>query len=318
MPSIPLSLIRYLIALRVTGPYVHLPVPTAVEFSWILGKAVADRLPAVQARPWHKALAQWETCFDPSAGRYTLLGRRGLIGIPERPWPIDAVIFFYPGKDAYGEGEPILCELKLMGEAADHGLFLEVILPALEAAGQTACPGGRGRNPLWGHYDIQSIHVARGPRWEPLAHDGRLDLNSRPTGGQWSEGWADRYDPGRTYTELTWLAPFDLSSASTVRRILTALVERMEGLFLRKNQNLWEMLAETEAENLRNAVLGADHHPLTRKNLRSSSNPWPGRWRGRQQFPRPLKGPFVPYLALAALLHVGKHTHYGCGTFLLD
>ena len=157
----PVKLIRYLFVWRVNGSLARLPRCLSAEISLVLGTRIANRLPTRQASSWRKALAPWD-----EYGGVSLVGKKKPIRLPEISWPIEAVVFVYPGKLTYGRGELILWELDLLGENADHGLFLEVILPAIEEAGSVSDPRWQHTNTLWGHFDTHAVYAARGPRWK--------------------------------------------------------------------------------------------------------------------------------------------------------
>ena len=93
----------------------------------------------------------------------------------------------------------------------------------------------------------------RGPRWEPVASDGKLNLRYRALPSQWGDELTFTSSSERTLDRLTWIMPLDLPirnpkslDASTLPEILEALAAR-----------------------------------------------------------------------LASILHVGKQTHFGCGTFVI-
>ena len=50
--------------------------------------------------------------------------------------------------------------------------------------------------------------------------------------------------------------------------------------------------------------------------LQASPKEWPGHKIGMQVF-QDIQLPLLPYLELASILHIGEHTHLGCGTFVL-
>src|SRR6516164_3956068 len=202
-----IKVLRYLLVWRVNRSLVQLPPSFAADLSLVLGTIIADRLPTRKATPWRKALARRDTLG--ASGNQT-----GLVVVPEAAWPLEAVVLVYPGKRTYGQGEPILWELKLFGASADHGLFLETILPALEAASSTADPRWHARNTIWGRFDIQAVYVARGMHWEALVRDGRLDLRYRPSTTQWADGLTLDTARAHRYTRLTWVTPFDLDGMS--------------------------------------------------------------------------------------------------------
>jgi hypothetical protein len=387
------NLLRYLIVWRVNGSQVQLPRCLPVEISQVLASLIAERLPSQQAKPWRKAVAGWETLPDEAGQVGAGQAGAGQVGAGLRPaptiwpgWPIEAVVWPYPGKRAYGQGEPLLWELKLLGAAADHGLFLEMILPAMEAAATTTDERWRRARSLWGRFDIQAIYAARGPRWEPFVTDGRLDLAYRPTPSQWAEGFTFEADGKRRYHRLSWLTPFDFglgnadfgmdggavdfglgnadfgmdggadnpqspipnpqspmpekpgravrnpqstvrkpqstvrkpqSKAPALRAVLDALMARIAPLTLGKwatAEQAWGTLTAQEQQSI---WLDCEACRLKRAMLERAPRDGPGRWIGAQLFAA-LPPRLWPYLELASVLHVGKHTHFGCGTFALE
>ncbi len=326
----PINLIRYLFVWRVNGSLVWLPKHSSAEFSRVLGSVIADRLPTREARRWRKALAPWDEYKR----------EKKLNVIPEVSWPIESVLFVYPGKLSYGQGELIVWELALMGETADHGLFLETILPAMEEAATTSDPQWHRQNSLWGRFDVHAVYVARGKQWEPVVQEGRLDLRYRATSSQWAEGLTFDAGAKRVFDCLTWITPFDLSSTlsgkrkaspsrkkkipagevPTLQKILESLIARMS-LFLPGKRNtpddVWNSLSAEERAALQAAMEQAARIPIHYHDIRPAPRNWPGRWIGRQTFPS-IPSPIIPYLELASILHIGRQTHFGCGTFVIE
>ncbi|MCX7837976.1 MAG: CRISPR system precrRNA processing endoribonuclease RAMP protein Cas6 [Anaerolineae bacterium] len=317
-----INLIRYLMVWRVNASFVQLPRYFAIELSRTLGTLVAERLPAPMPREWRRVLDAWagveQEAEEPDKPTPT-----------EAEWPLRSVLWVYPLKRGFGLGEPILWELKLIGDSADHGIFLEHILPVMEQAATTTDTRWLYHNCVWGHFDIQSVYVARGARWEPLVTEGKLDLDYRAAPTQWAEGLAFQADAERTLHQLTWLTPVDLtpiagtkfatdvSSYPTMHRLLDALMERLT-VFLPGKHNtvdqVWSMLAAEEQTELWRALERAQ---LTERSLERVPRYLPGRWIGTQTFTE-IPASLVPYLQLAAIVHVGKQTHLGCGTFRLE
>lgn len=340
----PINLIRYLIIWRVNRTLVRLPRCTPAEFSLVLGTIIANRLPTREASPWRKALAPW----DNYQGKALNLPRETALNhdppkstsIPEAAWPIEAVLFVYPGKMSYGQGEIIPWELKLLGDRVDHGFFLEFILPALEEAGSTSNPQWYHQHSPWGRFDIDSVYVARGAHWEPLVQHGQLDLRYQPTPTQWAEDLTFGLTAKHSFRRLTWLTPFDLGETQgrvenpdrpdnpkeipvhevpTLQSILEALLARLALLLPGKYNtpgDVWNTLSQDDQAALVEAIKQADDTRLRSYELASASRYWPGRWIGRQTFSviPPL---LIPYLELASILHVGQQTHFGCGTFFV-
>jgi len=329
----PVKLIRYLLVWRVNSSLVRLPRCLSTELSLGLGIMIANRLPTRQARPWRKALASWD-----EYGGISLIGKKKPRTLPEASWPIETVLFAYPGKQIYGQGELILWELKLMGESADHGLFIEVILPALEEAASVSDPQWQRKHGLWGRFDIHAVYVARGPQWEPIVSDGHLDLNYRATPVQWAEGLTFDLRSERIFDRLTWLTPFDLTGDTeasdrrrrrkkiaphqvpTLHSILESLIIRMSLLLPGKHHtpdDVWDVLSAEEQSSLRAVREQVSSIPMGYTDLKPAPKRWPGRWIGTQTFAS-IPHPIIPYLELASILHIGKQTHFGCGTFMIS
>ncbi|MDM8550577.1 hypothetical protein QUF72_10880 [Desulfobacterales bacterium HSG2] len=338
---------RYLFALRVNSSLVWFPNFPSVELSLILGNAIADRLPTIQARPWYKTLSSWDDYLKPFGGKISSIGskkgkrrvsrRKGKKGknkkqpsfprteVPETSWPIETVLFFYPGKRTYGQGELIFWELKLIGESADHGLFLEVILPALEDLGHRPDSRWQYPNCLWGRFDIQSVYMARGSRWEPVAENGKLNLDYKARPVQWSRGL--NFEAYRQmFGSLNWLTPFDFRTregrdeAPTLKCILEAFTDRMALLMLGKHYDFnkfCDILNTEDQSSLVDAIDTGARIPILRHNFKPAPKYWPGRWTGTQTFATPIPDSILPYLGLASIFHIGRHTHFGCGTFII-
>jgi len=349
-----ISLLRYLIVWRVNSSLVHLSPYWPLELSQTLGTFIADRLPTREAHEWRQAL-EAHRAEEPESGRaaetQAPLQPGPVTPIPA-PWPMEVVLFAYPGKRTYGEGELILWELKLLGAAADHGLFLERILPAMEEAGTTADPRWRRTNELWGHFDVQAVYAARGPRWEPVVSAGELDLNYRARPTQWLEGLSFGREERRHFHRLTWITPFDLGAEAeertaphsipslttnetsprrrsrspsripeaevpTLGDLLDALMARLTLLLPGKRrtpEEAWASVDPQDREALRLALQEAQAPGPQAPDLKPVPRGWPGRWIGTQTF-RLIPHWFLPYLELASILHVGRQTHFGCGTF---
>ncbi len=322
-----IRLIRYLFVWRVNSSLVWVPGCLAADISLVLGSLIADRLPTREARHWRKALAPWDECGT---------GEKKSKTIPEVSWPIETVLFAYPGKRTYGQGELVLWELSLMGgQDADHGLFLEIILPAMEEAAITSDPRWHHQNSIWGRFDIHSVYVARGIHWEPIVQEGKLDLRHHITPVQWVEGLTFDAESKRVFDRLTWLTPFDLSPPQskehtfgkkisaeempTLQRILESLIVRL-CLFLPGKRNtpddVWNSLSAEEQSSLRAAVAQAARIPVHHHDIRHVPKSWPGRWIGTQTFPS-IPSSIIPYLELASILRLGRQTHFGCGTFAI-
>ena len=328
----PLNLIRYLIIWRVNDSMVMLPHCLPAALSPVLGTIIADRLPTRDAQAWRKALAPWNDESIADAQRII-----GAESVPQAAWPVESVLFAPPGKVAYGEGELVMWELKLLGAQADHALFLEMILPAMEEAAVTTDTRWKQTHSIWGRFDIDSVLVARGAVWEPIVSDGRLNLNYRATATQWAEGltFGQEWEQ-RPLRNLSWVTPVDLERWSTDGRaqgraapgkatrpstgaLLNGLLARMGQLLPGKQHTPEVALALLSGEEQSGLWQSLSSMGLYDRHHRTDSIPrgWPGGWMGSQNFVEPFPPALLPFLELASILHVGEQTHFGCGTFVL-
>lgn len=323
--SPPIRLLRYLLVFRVNSSLVRLPRCLSLELSVGLGGIIAERLPTHEARHWRKALSPWQGYTGdilsvPVRDASTPKPPESSV-VPDVSWPIKAMVYAYPGKQMYGRGEPILWELKLMGESADHGLFLEWILPALEEAGATTDAHWNRVNTLWGHFDMDAIYVARGVQWEPLVQDGRLDLRYQPTPTQWAEGQTFAVAPAQPLRELTWLTPFAFASdveAPGLWEIMKATEARVHQVMPGRHgeaDEVGEIFADGKS-SWQEVLSQAKEVSVQSHKLKPAPKYWPGDRIGSQRFSA-IPPEIVPYLNVAAILHVGQYTHFGCGTFAL-
>lgn len=333
-----LKLIRYLIVWKANQPLVRIPRPFSTELSSVLGTIISNRLPTKEAGRWQKTL---------NVGSEERLGSSDLNLpkmkiLPDTLWPVKSVLFPYPVKRDYGKGEPIVWELKLLGEDAHHELFLEVILPAMEEAGYTSDPRWSGINKLWGRFDIHSIYIARGAKWEPLVSEGRLDLRYRASAVQWSEGLMCEPNRERTFNGLNWLTPFSFTripenenvghdphdtefgdqdiKVPDMRDILNALMLCLNALISKGRkapETFWDVLSSEERSSLETVMEQVEQISLLYEDIEPVSGRSPGQWKGKLIF-TPIPHDILPYLELASILHIGRQTHFGCGTFTLS
>ena len=331
MSHLPLDMIRYLIVCRVNAPMVWFHHFPPVEFSLVLGTIIANNLPTAQARPWRKALEVWEPY-----GGIKLIKKRNLKRPPHASWPVESVLFCYPGKRAYGEGEIVLFELKLMGDAADHAFFLEIILPALEKASNNIDFRWQRSDSLWGRFDIQHVYVANGPNWDTLVEDCTLNLKYIPTPHQWAEGLVLEPGPSKRFNKINWVTPFDLQGDDLknprrrfkkippdqipmLKDILIAFLLRMNNLSSSKGEKFefWDVLNQDARESFERMMESDLDIPMTHGNIYPVLQSQPGLWIGKQTF-ESIPDTIIPYLSLASIFHIGTHTHFGCGTFILE
>lgn len=316
---------------KVNSSLVRLPAYLSTELSMILGNIIANRLSTKEASAWNKTLSAWnKNKLDDSKQKRNDV-------IPEASWPIEAVLFVYPGKVAYGKEELIVWELELFADSADHSIFLELILPAMEEAGYTNEPEWNRGNRIWGKFDIHAVYVAKGLHWEPLVKQGRLDLRYKPTPKQWAEGIP--LDLKGKFHSIKWITPFDFQGLlhykdinieclneaptnidiPTLQDILRAMIFRFNQLLSRNRKtgnNIWDILSDKEKLSFQTAAENAADSMIVSHNLEPPPNHWPGRRIGIQKFSS-IPPSIIPFFELASILHIGRYTHFGCGTFQL-
>ncbi len=346
--SKPINLIRYLIVWRVNSSLVRLPKDFSADLSRALGTIIADRLPTQEAAPWHKTLKLWDDYAVSRRGQKQSGRRRRrsnpeqLSPIPDAPWPIETALLPYTMKQTNGKGEPILWELKLFGDSAEHDLFLEVILPAMEAAGTSRRLNRDRPHSVWGHFDIEAVYVARGLHWEPFIQAGQLDLSYRPGPVQWAEGVTFGREISKPVSTIIWLTPFEFEDRQvqaakpsrsrrrrrrkntqqplpTLHDIIKALIRRISQLLPGKYttaEDVWDMLNPEERAVLQTDLEQAYLSPIKHRTLKSAPKSWTEHSIGSQRFAS-IPSQLLPYLELASILHVGKHTHFGYGTFAI-
>ncbi|MBF0199912.1 MAG: hypothetical protein HQK66_01095 [Desulfamplus sp.] len=325
-----LDIIRYLFVLEVNSPYIRLPQWPAMEFSLLLGENISDRLPITEARAWKKSLAAWD------GKKNDKMTKGKLLAYQPSPWPIDAVIFWYPAKKSYGRGELILFELKLFGKAAEHQFFLEFILPAMEYLARTPRIESGNSNSVWGHFDIRSIYSAKGRLWKPLLKNGKLDLRRRVNPAQWAHGIDFKTDPFNPMNQLHWLSPFKIKAfsknnivsqkdnqifAPQLYSILESVAQRINSVILGKYSTAQDFLSSLEKDELeawKHAMKHAMRCSIHRNNIKKAFDlPYGGMAKGSQTFSSKIPDILLPYLGLGAIIHIGEYTHFGCGTYVL-
>lgn len=330
-----ISLIRYLIVWRVNSSLAYFPRYFSIDLSQVIGSIIAQRLPSSEKTAWKKTLDPLINYLD-SPTKNQIKRREP---IPDIAWPINATLFVYPGKRTYGKDELIIWELKILGKCADHGLFLEVILPAMEEASYTSDPQWNQKNRLWGHFDILHIYAARGNSWEPVVTNGKLNLRYRATPFQWYEKQRFKPNSRHHFTQLNWMSPFDLvnvvsnlskfefsikhlnlliNNAPTLPLILLSLIFRIDELLKERSKvtdQIGDFLDDEDRKTFHLALEKVARISMNKNNIRQAPSNWPGRWFGVQQF-KGIPRSIIPYLELASILHIGKYTHFGCGTFV--
>ncbi len=320
-----IDLLRYLLVLRIQHPLVIMPNYPALELAHATSAMIAERLPTTRIKPWRKLLAAWEEANPPDRG-----AKRGrwILNPPDADWPVELVWLPYQVKQTYGQGETLLCELKLLGRDVSHELFLEMILPVLEEAGIRKDGRWNRPNALWGRYHLSEVYVARGPRWEPVVEDGRIDFAMRPGTRQWAEGLDMGESRARRFSRLKWTTPYVPDQTDTLKQVrgnpnllarenapeltdlLTALGRRLDTV-----APGWNTASEQEA--LIQSLLDAAKETTSKTDkINAPPKYYPGMIWGEQSY-TPIPPLLIPELELASILHLGHHTHVGCGTFRL-
>lgn len=319
-----IDLLRYLLVMRLDKSLVLMSKYPALEMAHVCSVMIAERLPTSQIKPWRRLLTAWEEANPPEQHK----GPGTFLNPPEADWPLDMAWLPYRIKETYGQGEVLCCELKLFGSSAAHEVFLEMFLPVLEEIGVRADSRWSRPGSLWGRYHLEGVHVARGKQWEPFVENGRIDFSCRPGPRQWTEGLDLGEGATRAYRRLQWRTPYapaspivpqkNESAGMSARRNAPDLAELVQALSDRLSVVVhgWEDTVEQEElkRHLQEAAAGIS---CAHDEVHAPPKYWPGQVWGEQAFSAipPL---LVPELELASILHVGRHTHVGCGTFHLS
>ena len=98
--------------------------------------------------------------------------------------------------------------------------------------------------------------------------------------------------------------------------LITRLTELVPGKYTMPD-DVWDLLTPDERISLRQIIRQGRRKSPRVKDIKPALPYWPGRWIGKQSigiFP----AASIPYLELASILHMGRQTHFGCGTFTID
>lgn len=306
--SIPL--LRYLFLLRIHKPLLVLPPYLALELAYTTSVMISERLPSSQLKPWKKLITAWETANPVSEDRRTRL----ILNPPQSAWPLELAWLPYRVKQTYGYGEIIPCELKLFGRNASHELFLELILPVLEAA---------GLNPdsHWNGMHVESVYVARGRQWEPVVENGQIDFSIRPGTRQWCDGLDLTIIPAGHTHRLRWYTPYAHTPEPPLirkREHLCRLAQEnapgMSALVQALAARLEKVAPEISNDWLSDIEDLAVEVQSDPSNVNCPPKNWPGTVWGDQELSH-VPEQMMPILRLASMLHIGFHTHVGCGNF---
>ncbi len=98
--------------------------------------------------------------------------------------------------------------------------------------------------------------------------------------------------------------------------LLTRLAQLLPGKYTTPG-DVWDAMLPDEQDALWDAVTQANQ--IKSRNLNPDAVPpgWPPGWLGEQKF-NTIPPLVLPYLELASVLHLGRQTHVGCGTFKLQ
>jgi len=332
-----INLIRYLIVWRINSSLAFFPRFASLDISSVLGSIISQRLPTVDKNHWQKTLNPLNKTIEQIKNKQLTATDSKF---PDSAWPVKSTIFVYPIKRSYSKDELFFWELKLFGEDADHGFFLEVILPAMEEACITTNQEWNQRNRLWGHFDILNIYAAQGNIWQPFVTNGKLNLEYRVNPKQWLEGL--RFTPNyyHKFKHIDWIVPAEFSDdlpgyhaldlpdekqklkfskAPPLSLILHSLVQRINKLLYapsKKSKAIDEILNAADQKEFLSAFQQSLPINIVNKKLLKVPLNWPGKYYGSQRYSSiPYK--ILPYLNVASILHIGKYTHFGCGTFEL-
>ncbi|MBF0121004.1 MAG: hypothetical protein HQK79_19415 [Desulfobacterales bacterium] len=318
---IQIDMLRYLIVLQINDSLVASPTFLTQEFSIVLGTIISNNLPPSDSSSWKQEVSVWD-----EYGGISIIGKKSIIKqLPEAKWPIESVLFLYPYKKrSYGEGELILLEIKLIGKDASHDFFVNYILPAIEEAGSVIDTTWQPAKSLWGRFDIHSVHIARGNKWEPLFADGMLDLEYKPTTSQWAEGLNfDMHDQPLPIDSISWLTPFIKlaqreDNESLYKPYIPSLTDVFDAFISRINSITPGCKMIEDQSLLLKAIMDVPIISVTKTNFNDIYKPLKGDKIGTQIFNAAIPSSVFPYLRLASIIQIGRYTHFGCGAFIMQ
>jgi hypothetical protein len=208
----------------------------------------------------------------------------------------------------------------------------------MEEACITNNPEWNSRNRLWGHFDILNIYAALGNTWQPFVSNGKLNLELRINPKQWLEGLDFKPTALRDLKYIDWVVPADLSEdysgyfaldlpdekeklkfckAPPLSLILFSLIQRINRLLYEPTRSLIkieDVLKAADEKAFLNAFQQSIQANITDNKFKEVPHSWPGKFYGLQKYSS-ISRAITPYLNIASILHVGKYTHFGCGTF---
>ena len=213
-------------------------------------------------------------------------------------------------KKVYRSGEYFAFEIRLFGQAAQHRLLVERLLPAIEMGGKLNGIGSWIDIPQsgYGRFEIDKVLVARSDKWEEVYNPRQWflrevvpdDVNALIT------------ESTEPRTTLTWLTPFCLKQknkniaepdlASLVKFISVRLTQ-MQPEFCR--DHFTELL--DQAQQVR--VLQRDLQLVELFEKRSDMFHI-----GKITFEQ-LPPPLAWMLDIGSIIHIGKATRYGNGVY---
>lgn len=315
-----IDLIRYLLVLKITGPQVKLLRRSIPEFSYVLGKIMAERMAKAKSKAWWKNLT--------TAKEWLFSSARETRDMPETFWPIQSAWLVYTQKTRLSRGESLFLELKLFSNAAEHHFFLETVLPGLEEAGRISNHESRMKSNLAGNFEIESIYTAKKLKWEPVVKQGRLDFRAQIDSRQWAEGMDAR--PGKRnkpLTRLSWITPLDLDAKNGIPEQPPDMHQLIEKVLYRyklltskgytSDERFVSDFTSKETAQLQDCLEQAGNVEVRGFNQTFLKTTPPYFWLGEQYF-APVPESLVPLLELASIIHIGRYTHYGYGTFRLN
>ncbi|ETR74129.1 MAG: hypothetical protein OMM_00438 [Candidatus Magnetoglobus multicellularis str. Araruama] len=199
----------------------------------------------------------------------------------------------------------------------------------MEKMGYTELNIPQSKLSVWGHFDIISVWVANGNKWESLIQGSELNLRYDPKPLQWNNDLTEAYYNKNMAKKikLIWIRPFEFDIQSTshltdkfipeMPAIIESVIRRWSFFASQRIQkDIWDLIPTHLLVEVKKAWEIACNMRITSYNLIPALKHEPGLWSGELSYEN-IPVFLMPYLDMAALLHVGKKTHYGCGTFAL-
>ena len=312
--------LRYRIVCRVTGPLLYLP-PLYELHESAFGR---EGKPNSRGRVFYSLVRDWLrrqfTCTSrnpcPGCQQGSPCDWMALFGnLPEEASHHFVIVPPLAPKKVYRAGETFAWEIKLLGRSAAHELFATRFMPALEMGGLLAGVGNWSElvDGHFGRFEIAQVSVDAGNAWQEIYNRKQwFHQHVAPL-------YLDRMLPAmlnhQAYSTITWITPFCLQKK---HENLTQ-VTLADLLYF-----IWRRLCVLHQGNvdkilLHNILQQADKTEMLHHDLLpiASYREHDTLYRiGRIAYSH-IPDALLPLCLAGSLIHIGKSTRYGYGTYCL-